>query len=286
MKQALCCVGVYWRLMRFDRPVGTLLLLWPTLWALWLASGGIPPHSVLLVFVSGVVLMRAAGCIMNDVLDRCFDGHVARTRLRPLVTGEASLGIALVLCAFLCLSSFALVLTLNALTIVLSLPALLTAMLYPLAKRFIALPQVVLGIAFAWSIPMAFAAVTNRIPLIAWLLFAATFFWIIAYDTAYAMADRKDDLVIGIKSSAIFFGRFDRFWVAIFQGIFLLLLLLMGLIAGLHLLFFLLLPVVLCFFIYQQWLLAEAQPLHYLRAFSNNNWVGALIFFAVVCSLV
>ncbi|MGL5762845.1 MAG: 4-hydroxybenzoate octaprenyltransferase, partial [Plesiomonas shigelloides] len=210
-------LSAYWRLMRMDRPIGTLLLLWPTLWALWLAAQGQPNWPVLLVFVLGVVVMRAAGCVINDYADRHFDGHVKRTANRPLPSGDVRPSEARWLFVALVALAFVLVLTLNSLTIVLSLVALALAAVYPFMKRFTHLPQLVLGVAFGWSIPMAFAAQMNLLPLSCWLLLLANICWTVAYDTQYAMVDRDDDLRIGIKSTAILFGRFDKLIIGLLQ---------------------------------------------------------------------
>ncbi|MCB1945171.1 MAG: 4-hydroxybenzoate octaprenyltransferase, partial [Thauera sp.] len=196
----------YARLMRIDKPIGTLLLLWPTLWALWIAAEGWPPLYILAIFIAGTFLMRSAGCVINDYADRDFDGHVERTRNRPLATGVVSPGEALALAAVLSAAAFVLVLPLNTLTILLSVPALLLAGSYPFTKRFFAIPQAYLGIAFGFGIPMAFAAVTGTVPATGWLMLLANIFWAVAYDTEYAMVDRPDDLKIGIKTSAITFG--------------------------------------------------------------------------------
>ncbi len=277
-------LSAYWRLMRFHRPIGSLLLLWPTLWALCLAAGhGLPPLHVLLVFVAGVILMRAAGCVINDVMDRNFDGHVARTKDRPLVNGELGVKSALVLFTVLCLLAFTLVLSLNRLTIFLAIVGGVLASIYPLAKRYIALPQIVLALAFSWGVPMAFAAVSGQVPASAWLLFAGVCCWVFSYDTAYAMTDRQDDLRLGLKSSAIYFARFDRLIIAISQILLLLSLAWFGQIQKLNAIFFLMLLVAGCFFIYQQCLLVGRKPHRCFQVFVNNNWVGAVIFFGIVC---
>src|SRR3989338_5171934 len=203
----------YARLMRLHRPIGIVLLLWPTLWALWIAGQGRPDPRVLAVFVLGVVLMRSAGCVINDYADRNFDPHVERTRDRPIAAGRVSPREALVLFATLCLIAFALVLTLNRLTILLSFAGAFLAATYPFVKRFTHLPQFYLGAAFGWGIVMAFAAVTGAVPALAWVLFAANVFWAAAYDTVYAMVDREDDARIGVKSTAILFGSYDRLMV-------------------------------------------------------------------------
>jgi 4-hydroxybenzoate polyprenyltransferase len=202
-------LDAYERLMRLDKPIGILLLLWPTLWALWIAGQGHPDWGVVWIFVLGTVLMRSAGCVMNDLADRKFDIHVERTQKRPLALNEVSAKEALMLAACLSLAAFGMVLYLNRLAILLSIAALFLAASYPFTKRFFALPQAYLGIAFGFGIPMAFAALTNTIPMVAWVMLLANVFWAIAYDTEYAMVDREDDLKIGLRSSAIFFGRFD-----------------------------------------------------------------------------
>ncbi len=202
--------NAYWQLMRMDKPIGTLLLLWPTLWALFLAADGLPDPKILIIFVFGVIVMRAAGCVINDYADRHLDGHVQRTRYRPIPSGKVTDKQALGLFAVLIVCAFGLVLMLNSLTIQLACVAALLAIVYPFTKRFIQLPQVVLGMAFSMAIPMAFAAQSEQVPPIAWLLFVANLCWTVAYDTLYAMVDRNDDVKIGIKSSAILFGRFDK----------------------------------------------------------------------------
>jgi 4-hydroxybenzoate polyprenyltransferase len=213
VKQPLAALRHQWplylKLIRWDKPIGTLLLLWPTLWALWIAAQGLPPLGTLVVFVLGTFLMRSAGCAINDYADREFDRHVARTAQRVVTSGQVSPAEAFSVALVLALLAFALVLTQNRLTIELSLPAVLIAAAYPFFKRFFAVPQLILGVAFSFGIPMAFAAVTGAVPAIAWQLLAANLIWTVGYDTAYAMADKPDDLKIGIKTSAVFFGRFD-----------------------------------------------------------------------------
>ncbi|MDX1397917.1 MAG: 4-hydroxybenzoate octaprenyltransferase, partial [Oceanospirillum sp.] len=207
----------YIKLMRIDRPIGTYLLLWPTLWALWIAAEGIPDWDVLVIFVLGVISMRAAGCVINDFADRKIDGHVERTKERPLATGDVTAKEAIGLFIVLGLISFGLVLMTNPLTILLSLGGIMLAFMYPFMKRYTHLPQVVLGAAFSWAIPMAYAAQTNSVPVEAWLLFAAKLLWTVAYDTQYAMVDRNDDVKIGVKSTAILFGELDRHIIALLQ---------------------------------------------------------------------
>jgi len=268
----------YALLMRLHRPIGILLLLWPTLWALWLAAAGRPSWHVLAVFVAGVVLMRSAGCVINDYADRDFDPHVARTRDRPLAAGRVSTREALALFMVLVLVAFALVLTLNALTIVLSFVGALLATTYPFTKRYTHLPQFYLGAAFGWGVPMAYAAQAGTIPADAWILFAATLSWAVAYDTAYAMVDRDDDLRIGVKSTAILFGRADRAMIALFHAATLGLLAWVGVRAGLGLTYYVGLGVAALLAGYQQWLIRERDRDGCFRAFLNNHWFGAVVF--------
>ena len=272
----------YKRLMRMDKPIGTFLLLWPTLWALWLASAGHPDWTVVAIFTLGTFLMRSAGCVMNDIADRNFDGHVQRTHLRPLVSGEVSVKEALTLAAGLSLLAFGLVLTLNGLTILLSLPALLLAITYPYTKRFFAFPQAYLGIAFGFGIPMAFAAVQSAVPSEAWLMLLANVCWSLAYDTEYAMVDRKDDLRIGIRSTAITFGRLDVAWII---GFYMLMLALMGYVG--HVLnvawpyyFGLMSALGVVFYHYQ--LIKNREEAKCFKAFLHNNWLGAILFFGIL----
>lgn len=268
----------YFLLTRLHRPIGTLLLLWPTLWALWLAAKGFPDTLVLVVFVAGVVLMRSAGCVINDYADRRFDPHVARTRERPIAAGKVSPREALILFAVLCLIAFALVLLMNRLTILLSLVAVVLAAIYPFTKRITHLPQIVLGVAFGWAIPMAFAAQTGELPRIAWLLLVVNVLWSTAYDTEYAMVDREDDLRIGVKSTAILFGEADRLIIGILQLLVLFGLVLVGQMAGLGMYFYLGLTVAAALALYQQHLIRERRPEACFQAFLNNNWFGAAVF--------
>lgn len=277
-------LSAYWRLMRMDRPIGTLLLLWPTLWALWLAAQGQPNWPVLLVFVLGVVVMRAAGCVINDYADRHFDGHVKRTANRPLPSGDVRPSEARWLFVALVALAFFLVLTLNSLTIVLSLVALALAAVYPFMKRFTHLPQLVLGVAFGWSIPMAFAAQMNLLPLSCWLLLLANICWTVAYDTQYAMVDRDDDLRIGIKSTAILFGRFDKLIIGLLQLATLLLLVLVGVLSQLGSLYYWSLLACAALFVYQQQLLKERERDACFQAFLNNNYVGMVLFCGIASS--
>lgn len=272
----------YVQLARIDKPIGTLLLLWPTLWALWLAADGLPDLWTLLVFVVGVFLMRSAGCVINDYADRNFDGHVKRTAGRPLPMGKVKPREVLALFAVLALISFALVLTMNPLTIGLSFAALLLAVCYPFMKRYIPIPQLVLGMAFSWSIPMAYAAQANALPAVAWLVFLANLLWTIAYDTQYAIVDRDDDLKLGLKSSAILFGRHDKRIIGALQLLTLLILLLVGQLSELGSSYYWSLLAAAALFVYQQRLIRERQREACFQAFLNNNYVGALIFAGVV----
>lgn len=272
-------LGYYGQLIRFDRPVGTYLLLWPVFWALWIASEGIPDSKLLIIFALGTFLMRSAGCAINDFADRKIDGHVERTKNRPLATGKITAKEALGVFGVLVLAAFVLVLQLNLLTIGLSFVAVLLAATYPFMKRFHHLPQVHLGAAFALSVPMAFTAVTGEWPpLVAWVLFGATVLWTTAYDTMYAMSDREDDLKIGVKSSAILFGQYDRLIIGTLQVVTLGFLIIAGLLAGRGWLFALGVGMAMAFMVYQQVLIKTRDPHQTLRAFLNNNWVGAAVF--------
>ncbi len=277
-------LGAYARLMRLDKPIGILLLLWPTLWALWIASAGHPSYLNLFVFIAGTVLMRSAGCIMNDLADRNFDGHVTRTEKRPLVAGEVTVKHALVLAAMLSLVSFGLVLLLNDLAILLSVPALLLAASYPYTKRFFVLPQAYLGVAFGFGIPMAFAAVQNEVPLVAWLMLLANVAWSLAYDTEYAMVDRPDDLKIGIYSSAITFGRLEVIAIMAFYGVMLALLAYIGDLLNLGMPYYIGLIVALGLAIYHFSLIRDRQPASCFKAFLHNNWLGAVVFIGIVAN--
>ena len=278
----LAKAGDYAQLARMHKPIGSFLLLWPTLWALWLAGHGQPPEGTVLVFCLGVFLMRSAGCVMNDIADRRFDPHVARTRDRPLAAGRVTVREALWLAIGLSLVAFGLVLTQNGLTIGLSFAGLALAAGYPLMKRLHHLPQVVLGMAFGWGIPMAFAAVTGSVPALAWLLYAANIVWSVAYDTFYAMTDREDDLKIGVKSSAILFGARDRQIVALLQGAFLLLLGLAGLMAGCGPVYYLGLFAAAWLMAWEQYLVRRREPAACFHAFLHNNWVGLAVFAGVL----
>lgn len=271
-------VRAYWQLARFDRPIGSLLLLWPTLWALFLAADGLPDMSVLVVFVLGVIFMRAAGCVINDFADRNFDGHVKRTAHRLMPSGKVSNREALILFGVLVLVSFLLVLTMNTLTIMLSVVGLLLAVVYPFMKRYTHLPQLVLGMAFGWSIPMAYAAQAGELPACAWLLFIANILWTIAYDTQYAMVDRDDDVNIGIKSTAILFGRFDKIMIGLLQLSTLIVLIAIGQMRAMNPAYFWCLLGAAALFVYQQRLIRRRERAPCFKAFLNNNYVGMLVF--------
>jgi 4-hydroxybenzoate polyprenyltransferase len=272
----------YIQLMRLDRPIGILLLLWPTLSALWIAAEGMPDLLVLMVFTLGVIVMRSAGCVINDYADREFDGQVVRTMNRPLATGVLEAKDALRLFAILGLVAFLLVLLLNTLTILMSIVGLFLAATYPFMKRYTNLPQVYLGAAFGWAIPMAFAAQTGHVPLIAWLLFIANVLWSTIYDTFYAMADREDDILAGVKSTAVLFGNDVEVIVAVLQVTFLVVMVLVGSQLEMSFIYYLGLLVTLGLFIYQQRLVDDRRPADCLRAFLNNNWVGAVLFAVIV----
>ena len=275
-------LGEYALLMRLDRPIGALLLLWPMLWALWLASAGFPDPKVLVVFLCGVFVMRSAGCVINDYADRDFDNHVERTRNRPLAAGRIHPREALGLFAVLCLCALALVSLTNTLTLALSFVGAALAASYPFTKRFTHLPQVHLGLAFGWAVPMAFAAQTNAIPAIAWLVMTAAVLWAVVYDTQYAMVDRDDDLAIGIKSTAILFGDLDRWFVAGFQALVLFTLAVVGHQAALGLYYFVGVGIAALMFVYQATLYWNRGREGCFAAFMNNNWAGAVIFLGLV----
>lgn len=274
----------YHRLMRTDKPIGALLLLWPTLWALWVATPGVPPLWILAVFVAGVWLMRAAGCVVNDYADRKFDGHVKRTANRPLPSGAVTEREAKNLFVVLVLISFALVLTLNLMTILLSVAALALAWMYPFMKRYTHLPQVVLGAAFGWSIPMAFAAVSETVPLSCWLMFLANICWAVAYDTEYAMVDRDDDVKIGVKSTAILFGQYDKLIIGLLQIAVLALMIAIGWLNGLGGAFYASVAVAGVLFVYQQKIIAGRDRDACFKAFLNNNYVGLALFVGLAVS--
>lgn len=275
-------VRQYGLLMRIDRPIGTLLLLWPTLWALWIAAEGKPDPYITLVFILGVFIMRSAGCVINDYADRELDPHVARTRARPLAAGHVTPKEALLLFLALCLLALALVLTLNRLTLLLSLAAVPLAASYPFMKRYTYLPQIHLGVAFGWAVPMAFAAQTNSVPPIAWLILTGVVLWAVAYDTMYAMVDREDDIYVGVKSTAILFGELDRLMIGVVQICFFMVMLLVGDQLDLGHYYYLSLALAAGLSIYQQYLIRRREPSACFRAFLNNNWVGAVILLGLI----
>ncbi len=281
----LARVPDFLQLMRLDRPIGTWLLMWPTLWALWIAAEGIPGRDVLLIFIAGVYAMRAAGCVVNDYADRHLDGHVKRTLNRPLATGRISEGEAQALFAILVMAAFVLVLFTNLFTILLSIGGVILAFIYPFMKRYTHLPQLFLGAAFSWAIPMAFGAVLGRVPFEAWLLFTANVAWTVAYDTQYAMVDRDDDLKIGIKSTAVLFGRADRLMIGLLHGLTLLLLAWTGARLALGGFFWLGLAAMAATFVWQHWLIRTRERDPCFRAFLNNYWSGLLVFAGIALSL-
>lgn len=275
-------IKAYLALSRIDRPVGIYLVLWPALWALWLASDGWPDIMILSIFVLGTVLMRSAGCAINDYADRNFDGQVKRTCNRPLATGALTAKQALVFFAILCLLAFVLVLLLNRLTILLSFVAVGLAALYPFMKRHTYWPQVFLGAAFAWAVPMGFAAVLNEVPWQAWSVYAVTLLWALIYDTAYAITDKQDDLDAGIKSTAILFGDQVQRVIGLFQFIMLMGLIWIGQLFALGTAFYIALLGVLGLFVYHQWLLSKKQPQQAFKAFLNNHWIGFVVLLGIV----
>lgn len=274
----------YSRLMRIDKPIGALLLLWPTYWALWIAAKGFPDWHILIVFTIGVFSMRAAGCVINDFADRKIDGSVERTKNRPLPSGAVTEKESKILFIVLVLLSFALVLTLNTMTIWLSVAGLALAWFYPFVKRFSNLPQLILGMAFGWSIPMGFAAVSESLPLVCWLLFLVNIVWSVVYDTQYAMVDRNDDIKIGVKSTAILFGRYDKIIIGILQLVMLALLVGIGILLSLKGIYYWSLLLVTALFIYQQKLIAERERAPCFQAFMNNNYVGFVLFAGILFS--
>lgn len=270
-------------LMRWHRPLPMLLLLWPTLWALWIASCGVPSLKLLLIFLGGVVVMRSAGCVINDFADKDFDKKVERTRNRPVATGEVSRIEALVLFAGLCCIALLLVLQLNALTISLAIPAVLLTICYPFAKRFTHLPQILLGIIFGgWAVLMAFAAQQYTMPPEAWVLFSSACLWPVIYDTFYAMVDRNDDQHIGVKSTAILFDRYDRLITGLLQFVMWSLFMVLGFLLSLNIGYFLSVLVMGGCFIYQQILIKHRDRSQCFKAFLNNNWVGLALFLGLV----
>jgi 4-hydroxybenzoate polyprenyltransferase len=272
----------YGLLIRLNKPIGILLLMWPTLWALWIAGNGHPPWQIVLVFMLGVALMRSAGCAINDFADRKIDGHVSRTRLRPLATGLVSAREAVVVFLLLSLLAFLLLFFLNWQTMALSVIAVILAAAYPFMKRYTHFPQVVLGAAFGWAVPMAFMAVTEALPPVAWAVFTATLLWALIYDTQYAMVDREDDRKIGVKSTAILFGQHDLLIIGILQVVMLALLVLIGLMIERGWIYYAGVVIGGGFFLYQQMISREREPKACFEAFLNNNHFGMAVFLGLM----
>ncbi len=280
-------LNLYLQLVRLNKPIGILLLMWPTLWGLWMAAKGVPDATILLVFIIGTVLMRSAGCAINDFADRDFDGQVKRTAGRPLASGKISSTEALIIAAVLALTAFALVIIfLNRLTIYLSIAAAFLAASYPFTKRFLAMPQAYLGIAFGFGMPMAFAAVTGEVPLLAWWLLVANIFWTLAYDTEYAMVDRDDDIKIGIKTTALLFGRFDVAAVMICYFVFIALMAAVGAQLNFAWPYWLGLAAAILIAIYHFTLIQNRERTACFKAFLHNNWLGAAVFMGTAFSFV
>ena len=279
-------MNAYIRLMRLNKPIGTYLLLWPTYWALFLSAKGWPDIDLLIIFTLGVLVMRSAGCVINDYADRNIDQNIARTKDRPLITGEVSPKSALRLFVFLLIIAFGLVLLTNALTIKLSLIALALATLYPFTKRWTHLPQVVLGLAFGMSVPMAFSAQTGSIPLSAAWIFLATILWTLIYDTFYAMADRDEDIKIGVKSTAILFEKYDQIFITFLQILLIIVFVVIGNLFDLGSIYYFSLVIILIFMIYHQFLMKKRQKELFFKAFLNNNFIGMTAFIGIFLSVV
>jgi len=279
-------MNAYIRLMRLNKPIGTYLLLWPTYWALFLSAKGWPDIDLLIIFTLGVLVMRSAGCVINDYADRNIDQNIARTKDRPLITGEVSPKSALRLFVFLLIIAFGLVLLTNALTIKLSLIALALATLYPFTKRWTHLPQVVLGVAFGMSVPMAFSAQTGSIPLSAGWIFLATIVWTLIYDTFYAMADRDEDIKIGVKSTAILFEKYDQIFITFLQILLIIVFVVIGNLFDLGSIYYFSLVIILIFMIYHQFLMKKRQKELFFKAFLNNNFIGMTAFIGIFLSVV
>ena len=279
-------MNAYIRLMRLNKPIGTYLLLWPTYWALFLSAKGWPDIDLLIIFTLGVLVMRSAGCVINDYADRNIDQNIARTKDRPLITGEVSPKSALRLFVFLLIIAFGLVLLTNALTIKLSLIALALATLYPFTKRWTHLPQVVLGVAFGMSVPMAFSAQTGSIPVSAGWIFLATIVWTLIYDTFYAMADRDEDIKIGVKSTAILFAKYDQIFITFLQILLIIVFVVIGNLFDLGSIYYFSLVIILIFMIYHQFLMKKRQKELFFKAFLNNNFIGMTAFIGIFLSVV
>ena len=273
----------YWELMRLDRPIGTVLLLWPTLAALWLSAQGNPPVHIVVAFTLGAIVMRACGCVINDIADRKYDPHVKRTQNRPLADGRISLIQAWICFLVLALMGvLILLLLLNTLTWILALVGLMITAIYPLLKRVTHFPQLVLGIAFSWGILMADTAINNSISFPTWIFFLLSFVWIVAYDTEYAMVDREDDIKLGLKSIAIWFGKSDRLAIVFLETLAMLLLVMLGIVANFDVLYYVGVSLAGCLFLYQWVLIRDRDPTNCFRAFKNNGWVGFVLFLTLV----
>ena len=277
-------MNVYFRLMRFNKPIGIYLLLWPTYWALFLSAGGWPDIDLLIIFTFGVIITRSAGCVINDYADREIDKHIARTRDRPITTGEISPKVALLLFIALGLIAFALVLLTNTLTIKISFIAIALAVLYPFTKRWTNLPQLILGLAFAMSVPMAFSAQTGTVPASAGWIFLATILWTLIYDTLYAMADREEDLKIGVKSTAILFAKYDQIFITLLQILLMLVFIKIGNLFDLGAFYDISLIIILIFMIYHQLLIKKGKKSDYFKAFINNHYIGMTLFSGIFLS--
>jgi 4-hydroxybenzoate polyprenyltransferase len=277
-------MNAYFRLMRLNKPIGIYLLLWPTYWALFLSAGGWPDIDLLIIFTFGVIIMRSAGCVINDYADRDIDKHIARTRDRPITAGEISPKAALLLFFALVLVAFALVLLTNTLTIKISFIALALAVLYPFSKRWTNLPQLILGLAFAMSVPMAFSAQTGTVTASAGWIFLATVLWTLIYDTLYAMADRDEDLKIGVKSTAILFAKYDQIFITLLQILLMIVFIKIGNLFDLGAFYDISLIIILFFMIYHQFLIKKRQKMDYFKAFINNHFIGMTLFLGIFLS--
>ena len=278
-------MNAYFRLMRLNKPIGIYLLLWPTYWALFLSAGGWPDIDLLIIFTFGVIITRSAGCVINDYADREIDKHIARTRDRPITAGEISPKAALLLFIALGLIAFALVLLTNTLTIKISFIALALTALYPFTKRWTNLPQLILGLAFAMSVPMAFSAQTGTVPASAGWIFLATVLWTLIYDTLYAMADRDEDLKIGVKSTAILFAKYDQIFITLLQVLLMIVFIKIGNLFDLGAFYDISLIIILLFMIYHQFLIKKRQKMDYFKAFINNHFIGMTVFFGIFLSI-
>jgi len=278
-------MNAYFRLMRLNKPIGIYLLLWPTYWALFLSAGGWPDIDLLIIFTFGVIITRSAGCVINDYADREIDKHIARTRDRPITSGEINPKAALLLFFALGLAAFALVLLTNTLTIKISFIAIALAVVYPFTKRWTNLPQLILGLAFAMSVPMAFSAQTGTVPTSAGWIFLATVLWTLIYDTLYAMADRDEDLKIGVKSTAILFAKYDQIFITLLQILLMIVFIKIGNLFDLVAFYDISLIIILFIMIYHQFLIKKRQKMDYFKAFINNHFIGMTVFFGIFLSI-